>query len=129
MLHRSGAPLRRLWQLEVRHTLGGALRTLTLASERCEPVTDDKARRFLTAIGSRSVEGPFCGRVKYNHPRRDLMTFDAAALAGAPDVVITRDLFGSGGSANRVTLVSRRVRDVIRDRKLKGATFRPVRLA
>ena len=57
------------------------------------------------------------------------MTFDAAALKEVPEVVQTRELFGSGGSSARVTLVAKRVRDLIVQRGLRGAVFRPVVLA
>jgi hypothetical protein len=128
VLHRTGAPLETVWQLEPEVRLAGGLRNEHLVDEPCAPVTDAAMRRFLAALGSKQLDGPFCGRSRHNHPTRGLMTFDADALKGAPDVVQTREMFGSGASSARVMLVKKRVRDLIMQQRLRGASFRPVLL-
>ncbi len=128
VLHRTGAPLETVWQLDPEVRLAGGLRTENLVDEPCAPVTDAAMRRFLAALGSKHLDGPFCGRTRHNHPTRGLMTFDADAPKGAPDVVQTREMFGSGASSARVVLVTKRVRDLIVQRQLRGASFRPVLL-
>jgi hypothetical protein len=50
---------------------------------------------------------PYCGRVKYQPP--DKLTVRASALAGAVDILKTREWFGSGGSAFQVVLARERV--------------------
>src|SRR5262249_34736183 len=119
-------PLPGIWQLDVALVLPPALRTHGLKTERCEPITDPDLLRTLATQQSALATGPYCGRIKYQKPSRGLVGIAAAALAGMPDVVLTHEHFGSGGSSGRLTLVSKRFRDVVLAAKLKGAVFRPI---
>jgi hypothetical protein len=72
--------------------------------------------------------GPYCGAVKYNGCRRWPIRVTRSALLGAPDVVKSAEWVGSGGSAWRYVLVSRRFRQVVTRAGWRGISFEPVEL-
>ena len=64
---------------------------------------------------------PYCGRVKY-HPPTSLALIPGR-LTDAPDLFQTAEWFGSGGSAFRLTLVSDRLANFVREHRWKGLEF------
>lgn len=68
---------------------------------------------------------PFCGTVKHHSPTALAIIPDSTT--GAPDLFQTAEWFGSGACAFRLTLVSRRFAELVRDRGWKGLEFREVR--
>jgi hypothetical protein len=129
VLHGTGAPIAGVWQLDIETILPPAVRTEELVAEPCEPIVDEAELRPLRAMKSSLVRGPYCGRPRWNHPMRTLLTVRAAALSDAPDVVLTHEQFGSGASSNRLVLVRKRVRDLARAEKIAGAAFHVVAVA
>jgi hypothetical protein len=68
----------------------------------------------------------YCGQLKYNFPQRSVLAFDKNIFEGQPDFVKPFEWFGSGGSASRPILVSKKVRNIILKEKFRGAFFVPV---
>jgi hypothetical protein len=67
-----------------------------------------------------------CGRVKYHHPMVGGYLFDKSVLNPSFDIVMSKEYFGSGGSASRLLIVSKRFKELTDRYKLKGLKFTPV---
>ena len=67
-----------------------------------------------------------CGRVKFHHPMIGGYLFDKAIFNPEFDFVKSNEYFGSGGSANRLKIVSRKLKILIEKNKLKGLSFQPI---
>lgn len=124
LLHRTGQPLESVWQLEVTTVLPPGLETSNVTLEPCDRWAGSSAGGAVTRLST----GPFCQRRRYNYPTRGMATFLRTAFDGMPDIVRCREWFGSGGSASRPVLVSRRVKRLIEDAHLRGAVFAPLSL-
>ena len=70
---------------------------------------------------------PYCGRTKHHPP--STVTLRGNAVGTAPDVCLSAEWFGSGGSAFRLTIVSRRFREFVRLRAWRGLEFRQAVMA
>jgi hypothetical protein len=103
VLHASGQPSRQVLQMRVSTILPPALDPVNLEAETCG-----------------------CARTKYHLARRGAFRFEPAAFAGAPDVVKSREWFGSDGSAVRLVLVSQRFRQIVMRAKWRGLEFEPI---
>jgi hypothetical protein len=69
---------------------------------------------------------PYCGRLKYHWQKT--LRIRRRAFTGAPDVVKTREWFGSGGEASRQILVSDRVVDLVTKAGWRGLRLDPVEI-
>lgn len=125
LLHRTGRPLESVWQMEVATVLPPGLETSNVRFEQCDHSVGSSVGGVVTRLST----GPFCQRRRFNYPTRGMLTFSRATFEGAPDVVRCREWFGSGGSASRPGLVSRRVKRLIEGARLRGAVFVPIGLA
>ena len=128
LFHKNGLPIPEFYQLRVDTVIAPALLNTDLGTERCELPRDEKTVKFLMANGSKLVEGPFCGQLKYNFPQGQTLAFKKEAFGRQPDFIRTHEWFGSGGSANRPILVSETVKELIEENKFKGAFFEKVEL-
>jgi hypothetical protein len=110
--------------------LPAALRTEKLRKEKCEMPHNPDMIKFLMANGSRLVNGPFCGAIKFNYPKRDEeeIAIPVSAFMSAPDLVRMHEWFGSGSSTGRPILISQRVKDIIDRMKWRGLTFSPINI-
>ncbi len=126
--NKTGEPIPEFYQLRVDTILSAALLNDDLNTEICEYPKNEKTIKFLKAIESKLIEGPFCGQKKYNFPQGQILKFSKEAFIGQPDFVRTYEWFGSGGSANRPILVSERVKEIIEHNMFKGASFNKVAL-
>ena len=67
-----------------------------------------------------------CGVTKYEYHKRGYMNFDRSLLDTELDFVMSREWFGSGRTAFREMLVSRRVAHLMLEQKWQGAFLKPV---
>ena len=67
-----------------------------------------------------------CGRIKFHHPMIGGYLFDKSIFNPDYDIVQSTEYFGSGASANRLQIVSRRFKNIVDKNKLKGLSFKPV---
>lgn len=81
-------------------------------------------REHFRKLKEKMAKIPFCGGVKHHSPTSLAITPNSTF--GAPDVFQTAEWFGSGASAFRLTLASRRFADLVRDRGWSGLEFREV---
>ena len=121
--HRTGRALERIQQLIILTILPPGLQTEGLQMVTCKP-DNEEARSEFAGPKRYPHDYPFCGRVKYHwrHP----LVFAPHTFAEAPDIAKSHEWFGSGGTAGRAILVSRRVIDLIRARKWRGLRTEPV---
>lgn len=69
-----------------------------------------------------------CGLTKYHEPRGERLKISRSSLVGAPDIVKSWELFGSGARAYRQILISHRFINLILQRKWGGVEMRPVEI-
>lgn len=67
-----------------------------------------------------------CGRIKFHHPKVGGYLFDKTIFGKRFDIVKSYEYFGSGASANRLKIVSKKFKDIVEKNKLKGLSFIPV---
>jgi len=82
-------------------------------------------REDLQKLREKMAAIPFCGTVKHHAPTS--LAIIPGSTHNAPDVFQTAEWFGSGACAFRLTLVSHRFADLVRERGWKGVEFREVR--
>ena len=129
VIDRTGLPITGLYQLRVESLLSTGLLTDNLKLEICELPKDKSELKFLNAIKSKLVEGPFCGQKKYNFPQGDnYIKIKADTFDDKPDFIRLDYYFGSGGSANQPIIISDRVKQIIEREKWRGAFFKQIEL-
>jgi len=67
-----------------------------------------------------------CGRIKFHHPMIGGYLFDKKIFNPGIDIVESYEYFGSGGCANRLQIVSKRLKQLVEKNKLKGLLFIPI---
>jgi hypothetical protein len=67
-----------------------------------------------------------CGRIKFHHPMIGGYLFDKSVFNPEFDIVQSNEYFGSGASANRIQIVSKRFKELVEKNKLKGLSFTPI---
>ncbi|NHM07990.1 hypothetical protein G4D82_12215 [Flavobacterium sp. CYK-4] len=67
-----------------------------------------------------------CGRIKYHHPLVGGYVFNKDVFNPEIDIALTGEYFGSGSSANRLQIVSKKIKNLVEKNKLKGLQFIPV---
>lgn len=67
-----------------------------------------------------------CGRIKFHHPMIGGYLFDRSIFDNNFDMTESAEYFGSGGSASRLQIVSKRVKSIVDRNKLKGLSFIPI---
>lgn len=68
----------------------------------------------------------YCGKIKFHHPRIGGYLFDKNIFNPNFDIVESSEYFGSGASASRLQIVSKRVKNLVEQNKLKGLSFIPI---
>jgi hypothetical protein len=102
--------------------------TSRLPTVTCRPKNEESAFEFFGGGQKRyPPDAPYCGAVKHHPPTS--VTIDESRIVGAPDLFLTDERFGSGGSSFRLILASQRFVDFVRSRKLRGLAFEAVRLS
>jgi len=129
IFHKSEKVLETIYQLHVDTVLPKALIGDNLTTEKCEYPKDKSSIKFLKAMDSQLIKGPFCGQTKYNFPQGQKMTFDIKVFQNLPDFVRTDEWFGSGGSASRPILISEKVKNIIELNSWRGAFMTEIKLA
>ena len=71
---------------------------------------------------------PFCNRVKFRYPERNIIRFTRKTFENVPDIVKSYEYFGAGGQAQRLILVSKKFYELIKQNRLSGLIFTPIGL-
>ncbi|HEU5182297.1 MAG TPA: hypothetical protein VFW45_16040, partial [Candidatus Polarisedimenticolia bacterium] len=98
--HKSSREMPERQQLMIR-TIAACAETSKLPRVTCQPKNEESAYDAF-GIGEKRypTTAPYCGRVKHHAPTT--LAVDPIALFDAPDLVLTAEWFGSGGSAFRL---------------------------
>lgn len=126
LINKTNKPMETIEQLHVNTIISNAVIPGNLKSEICEYPKDKSSVKFLTAIGSSLVKGPFCGQRKFNFPQEKSFQFRQDSFSNLPDFVRISEWFGSGGNASRPIFVSYKVYEIIKRFKWRGAFLEPV---
>jgi hypothetical protein len=121
VLHKKGLEVDDMWQIHIQTELGAGVDSYNLTKEICE-YADKRAREEEAAL--KLIH--YCGRTKYNLPKRGGVTFNEFYFRNAPDIVMSDEWFGSGGKAFRLPIFSERIKRIVEKHKLKGLHFTPI---
>jgi hypothetical protein len=121
VLHKKGLEVDEMWQMHIGTELGTGVDSYNLPKETCEYVDDKESNE---GMAGKLIH--YCGRIKYNFPKRGGMTFAESCFHDAPDIVRSNEWFGSGGTAFQLPIVSKRLKQIIEKNKFKGVGFTPI---
>lgn len=127
VLHKSDRPSAEVAQMRIATILPPALDTSELPPVTCK-ARNEEWRPGARLRDAELAGAPYCGRVKHHALYRGPLRFERAAFEGAPELVKSREYFGSSGVASRWVLVSQRFRQVVHNAKWRGLAFEPVEL-
>ncbi|PVD49317.1 hypothetical protein DC498_25660 [Terrimonas sp.] len=118
VIHRTNVPIEGFYQLHIDTILSNGFdcyntKTITCKINNEENLNTDKTSQC-------------CGRIKFHHPMIGGYLFDKSIFDTKFDIVNCCEYFGSGGSANRLQIVSKKFKDIVDKNKLKGLSFIPV---
>jgi hypothetical protein len=118
VLHKKNTPIEDFYQLHIDTVLSTGFdkyntKTITCKLNNEENCNTDPATKY-------------CGRIKYHHPMIGGYLFDRNIFDNQYDIVETNEYFGSGGSANRLQIVSKTFKTIVENNKLKGLSFIPI---
>lgn len=118
VLHKKNVPVEGFFQLHIDSILHKGFDNYNTKTITCK-INNEENRNKDTTL-------QYCGRMKFHHPIIGGYLFNKVIFDKAFDIVKSNEYFGSGGSANRVTIVSKRFKDIVEKYKLKGLSFEPV---
>ncbi|WP_299675326.1 hypothetical protein [uncultured Dokdonia sp.] len=118
VLHKENVKIKDFYQLHIDTVLDKGFNSYN---------TDTITCRYNNEEGlNKSKENNYCGRIKYHHPFIGGYCFDKNIFNSNFDIVETYEYFGGGGSAQKLQIVSKRFKNLIEKKKLKGLIFIPV---
>lgn len=118
VIHRSNVPIEGFYQLHIDTILGNGFDYYNTKIITCKINNEENLNTDMTS--------QCCGRVKFHHPMIGGYLFDKSIFDKKYDIVNSREYFGSGGSANRLQIVSKKFKDMVDRNKLTGLSFIPV---
>jgi hypothetical protein len=118
VLHKKNIKIDNFYQLHVETILPKAFDNYNTKAITCKIDNEENCN---TDTGLKC-----CGRVKFHHPMIGGYLFDNSILNPEFDIVQSFEHFGSGGSANRLQVVSKRFKQIVDKNKLKGLSFTPI---
>lgn len=118
VLNKKNLEIDRFYQLHVDTILNKGFDSYNTKTITCKINNEE---RLNTDLNSKC-----CGSIKFHHPMIGGYLFDNSIFNIDYDIVQSNEYFGSGGSANRITIVSKRFKDLVEKNKLKGLTFIPI---
>ena len=72
------------------------------------------------------LEVNHCGKVKYENVNRGGYTFNKDVFSSKNDLYLSSEWFGSGWQAYRLSIISKKIYEIILKHKLKGLTVEPI---
>ena len=98
VLHKHNKPIEHFYQLIIETALDRGLDLSNVQENTCN----------------------YCNRIKYNFPKGDGCIYDKRNFSQNMDFYVTNEYFGSGGSALKINIISKKVYEIIKNNKLKG---------
>jgi hypothetical protein len=130
LFDKTGTPIETVYQLKVKFTLAPGLVTKDLDTVTCKANNEEviSLKKSGFQFSKTSSRRNYCNQVKYHYPLTTMITFDKSIFANVPDIVKSNEYFGSGASANRLILFSRRFVNIVEKYKLRGLKYTPIKL-
>jgi hypothetical protein len=127
---KTGKQIQNVYQMKIMGNLEHGLITNDLFTITCKENNEEiiALNKSGLNIGKLTGEFTYCNRVKYHHPKTTQITFKREIFSKAPQIVKSYEYFGSGSEAHQLILVSQRFAEVVRQHKLRGLKFTPVKL-
>ena len=118
VLHRNDIPIQDFYQLHIDTTLNPGFNPYNTNRITCK-INNEENCNLNSDINC-------CGRIKFHHPRRGGYLFEPTTFHANHDIAMSHEYFGSGASANRLVIVSKRLKEIIDKHRLKGLGFVPI---
>ncbi len=118
VLHRSGKPVEGISQLQINTVLPQGFNSTNATQLFCNAHNEENSGKDVTTN--------YCGRLKNHFPRVGGLRFERAIFEGQPDIVLTHEYFGSGASACRLPVVSKKMKLFFESSRFKGLKFTPL---
>ena len=118
VLHKKNIPIEDFYQLHIDTTLSSGFSNYNTKTITCKINNEEDLNKESTSH--------CCGRIKFHHPMIGGYLFDKHIFDNGFDIIESNEYFGSGGSANRLQIVSKRFKDIVEKNKLKGISFIPI---
>jgi len=126
VINKTGKSMETIKQLHVDTLITDALPLDSYEYEMCEYPKEKSAIKFLSAMKSPLLIGPFCGQKKYHYLPYGKFIAKASSLNNMPDFIRISNWFGSGGNATQPIFVSYKVYEIIKRYKWRGAFLEPI---
>lgn len=118
VIHKTNVPIEGFYQLHIDAILSKGFDNYNTKIITCKINNEENLNTDMTS--------KCCGRIKFHHPMIGGYLFDKSIFDTKFDIVNSGEYFGSGGSANRLQIVSKKFKDIVDRNKLKGLSFIPV---
>ncbi len=118
VLHKKNTPIEGFYQLHIDTVLNKGFDKYNTKTITCILNNEENCNTDPTI--------KYCGRIKYHHPMIGGYLFDKKIFDNQYDIVETNEYFGSGGSASRLHIVSKRFKTIVEKNILKGLSFIPI---
>ena len=125
LVHKTGETYQDRAQLRVQNEIA-CIETSLLPTVTCRRCNEESSYDSFGGTKRYPASTPYCGAVKFHPPTS--VSIHSSAILGAPDIFISREWFGSGGGAFRLTLCSERFVEIFANAGFRGASFKPVSL-
>lgn len=118
ILNKTKIPIDGFYQLHIDTTIDKGFDSYNTKTITCKINNEENCHTDLTL--------KCCGRIKFHHPMIGGYLFDKNIFNSSFDIVESSEYFGSGGSADKLQIVSRRFKEIVERNKLKGLSFTPI---
>jgi hypothetical protein len=118
VLNKKNIPIDGFYQLHIDTTIDKGFDSYNTKTITCKINNEENCNTDLNS--------KYCGRIKFHHSMIGGYLFDKAIFNSSFDIVESNEYFGSGGSANKLQIVSKRFKEIVERNKLKGLSFTPI---
>lgn len=118
VLNKKNIPVDGFYQLHIDTTIDKGFDSYNTKTITCKINNEENCN---TDLNSKC-----CGRIKFHHPMIGGYLFDKTIFISGFEIVESNEYFGSGRSANKLQIVSKRFKDIVEQNKLKGLFFTPI---
>lgn len=118
VLHKKNVPIENFYQLHIDTILSKGFDSYNTKTITCKINNEENLNKDTTLL--------YCGRIKFHHPMIGGYLFNKNIFDKGLDIVESNEYFGSGRSANRLQIVSKKFKDIVEKNKLKGLSFTPI---
>jgi hypothetical protein len=128
VFHKSNEPIYSIFQLKVNATLSKGLVTKSLNTVTCIENNEESHIKLNFGESSFSSEYPYCKRIKYHYPQRDMIKLLKNNFKNDADIIKSHEYFGSGCSAHKLVIISQKVYEIIKVNNWRGISVKPIKL-